>query len=135
MNGEQKKVLSTITKMGHDYNSRDIQAVMAAYEASPVVVFEPGKPVSEPAAIRAAFESSLAVNPNFEFGEHEVILAGDIALHLTPYKMTGKTPDGQKIAQSGLSVAVLRKQSDGRWLMVIDNPHGQALWARQAGAK
>ena len=41
--------------------------------------------------------------------------------------MKGKTPDGQGIEQSGLSVAILRKQADGEWLMVIDNPHGQHL--------
>lgn len=130
-NTEQNKVLHTITKMGSDYNSRDIDAVMKAYEASAVVMFEPGYPVSGSAAVKAAFQGSLAVNPHFVFGKHEVTVAGDVALHLTPYTMTGKTPDGQNIRQSGLSVAVLRKQTDGGWLMVIDNPHGQALLATQ----
>jgi ketosteroid isomerase-like protein len=26
-----------------------------------------------------------------------------------------------------LSIAVLRRQADGRWLMVIDDPYGDAL--------
>jgi ketosteroid isomerase-like protein len=127
MNTEENKVLGTITQMGSNYNSQDIDAVMKAYEASAVVLFEPGNPVSGSAAIKAAFQGSLAVNPHFVFGKHEVTIAGDIALHLTPWTMTGKTPDGHSISQSGLSVAVLRKQADGEWLMVIDNPHGQAL--------
>lgn len=135
MNAEQNKVLETITKMGRDYNSRDIDAVMKAYEASAVVMFGPGHPVSGSAAVKAAFQGSLAVNPHFVFGEHEVIIAGDIALHLTPYTMTGKTPDGQNIRRSGLSVAVLRKQADGGWLMVIDNPQGQALLVTRDGTK
>ena len=135
MNTEQDKILSTITKMGSDYNLRDIDAVMKAYEASAVVMFEPGNPVSGSTAVKAAFQGSLAVNPHFVFGKHEVTIAGDIALHLTPYTMTGKTPDGKSIRQSGLSVAVLRKQADGGWLMVIDNPHGQALLATQDGTK
>jgi ketosteroid isomerase-like protein len=41
--------------------------------------------------------------------------------------MTGTAPDGTPIRQSGLSVAVLRKQADGKWLMVFDNPFGQHL--------
>lgn len=135
MNAEQNKVLETITKMGSNYNSRDIDAVMKAYEASAVVLFQPGSPVYGSAAIKAAFQGSLAVNPHFVFGKHEVTIAGDIALHLTPYTMTGKTPDGQKISQSGLSVAVLRRQADGHWLMVIDNPHGQALFVSQEAVK
>lgn len=135
MNAEQNKVLSTITMMGSNYNSRDIDAVMKAYEASAVVLFEPGNPVSGSAGIKAAFQGSLAINPHFVFGKHEVTIAGDIALHLTPYTMTGKTPDGQSINQSGLSVAVLRRQADGQWLMVIDNPHGQALLVMRDGTK
>lgn len=135
MNAEQNKVLSTITTMGANYNSRDIDSVMKAYEASAVVLFEPGTPVSGLASIKAAFQGSLMVNPHFVFGKHEVTIAGDIALHLTPWTMTGKTPDGQSISQSGLSVAVLRRQADGTWLMVIDNPHGQALLVTHNGAK
>lgn len=135
MNMEQTKVLGTINKMGSSYNSRDIDSVMNTYEESAVVLFEPGRPVSGAAAIKAAFEGSLAVNPHFDFGKHEVTVADDIALHLTPWTMTGKTPDGHSINQSGLSVAVLRKQGGGEWLMVIDNPHGQSLLVAQDGTK
>jgi len=133
MNMEQTKVLGTINKMGSSYNTRDIDVVMRTYEESAVVLFEPGSPVSGAIAIKAAFEDSLAVNPHFDFGKHEVIIAGDIALHLTPWTMIGKTPDGHSINQSGLSAAVLRKQADGEWLMVIDNPHGQSLLVTQDG--
>ena len=133
MNLEQNKVLATITNMGSSYNARDIDAVMKAYEESAVVLFEPGKPLSGTANVKAAFEASLAVSPHFEFGKHEISIAEDIALHLTPWTMTGKTPDGHNISETGLSVAVLRKQASGEWLMVIDNPHGQALFVEQGG--
>jgi len=43
---------------------------------------------------------------------------------IAPWSMAGTTSDGQEIQQSGLSVAVLRRQADGGWKMVIDNPHG-----------
>jgi ketosteroid isomerase-like protein len=38
--------------------------------------------------------------------------------------MDATLPDGTKIQNGGLSVIVLRKQPDGNWLMVIDNPFG-----------
>ena len=41
--------------------------------------------------------------------------------------MTAKSPEGNEIKQNGLSIAVLRKQEDGEWLMIIDNPHGSFL--------
>lgn len=131
MNAEQNKVLDTIINMGSSYNARDIEAVMKAYEESAVVLFEPGKPVSGIANVKAAFEASLVVSPQFAFGKHEVVVADDTALHLTPWTMTGTLPDGQSISQNGLSIAVLRKQANGEWLMVIDNPHGQTLFVER----
>jgi ketosteroid isomerase-like protein len=48
-------------------------------------------------------------------------------MHVAPWVMIGQAPDGTEVSQQGLSVAVLRKQADGRWLMVLDNPNAQAL--------
>lgn len=127
MSEDQNSVLATISQMTAAYNAGDIDAVMLTYENSATILFEPGLPVSGGDALRAMFQGSLAINPQFSFGEHEVIIQGDIALHSVTWTMTGTTPDGQDISQSGLSVAVLRRQSDGNWLMVIDNPHGQRL--------
>lgn len=56
-----------------------------------------------------------------------MLVAGDVAVHFAPWTMTGTDPRGNPLIQKGLSVAVLRRHADGRWLMVIDNPHGQRL--------
>lgn len=127
MSDDQQKVLITIEKMTEAFHAGDIEGVMKSYESNAIVAFEPGNPVSDPTTLREMFKGAFAINPHFDYSGHEVIVAGDIAIHLAPWKMTGKTPDGQAIEQSGLSVAVLRKQEDGNWLMVIDNPHGQIL--------
>jgi ketosteroid isomerase-like protein len=73
------------------------------------------------------FAGFIAAKAHFTFLGHEVIQAEDIALHLTPWRMAGVAPDGTAVAASGLSAAVLRRQPDGRWLMLIDDPYGDAL--------
>ncbi len=117
-------VLATIGKMTQSLAKGDLEGVMSTYEEPAVVMFEPGVPVADRAAIRTAFQELIAISPQMEFGEHEVFIAGDIALHLTPWNMRGTAPDGSVVESGGLSVAVLRRQADGGWLMVIDNPHG-----------
>ena len=67
------------------------------------------------------------MKPDVTYSGHEVIIARDIAVHLAPWQLVGKSPDGEDIQQGGLSVAVLRRQEDGSWLMVIDNPYGDRL--------
>jgi len=125
---EQKaKILSTIDAMTNAFHTGDIDGIMRTYESGAVVVGEPGKPISGTPALRAMFAGFIAAKARFTFLGHEVIQAQDVALHLTPWRMAGVAPDGEVVEASGLSVAVLRRQPDGRWLMVIDDPFGDAL--------
>ena len=126
-NEEQKKVFSTIEKMVDAFQNKNIDGVLAAYEADAMVMFEPQKPVAGKEMLKTVFSQFVGMNPQYTFSGHEIYISGDIATHIAPWSMTGHMPDGTNIEQSGLSVAVLRKQPDGNWLMVQDNPHGQFL--------
>ena len=124
---QKAQILSTIDAMTEAFHQGDIDGILRTYEPGAVVVGEPGAPVSGTPALRAMFAGFIAAKAHFTFLGHEVIQADDIALHLTPWRMTGVAPDGTAIEGRGLSVAVLRRQQDGRWLMVIDDPYGDAL--------
>lgn len=124
---QNAKILSTIDTMTNAFHQGDIDGIMKTYEPGAVVVGEPGVPVSGTPALRAMFASFIAAKAHFTFLGHEVIQADDIALHLTPWRMAGVAPDGTAVAARGLSVAVLRRQPDGGWLMIIDDPYGDAL--------
>lgn len=126
-NEEQKKVFNTIERMVTAFEKKDIEGVLATYEANAIVMFEPQKPVQGKEALRTVFTQFVGMNPQYTFSGHEVYVSGDIATHIAPWKMVGQLPDGTKIEQSGLSIAVLRKQADGNWLMIQDNPNGQFL--------
>lgn len=120
-------IQSTIDTMTSAFAAHDIDGVMATYEPGAVVVGEPGAPVSGTPALRDLFMQFVALDPKFTFIDHEIIQSGDIALHLNTWRMEGRDPNGSVIEQGGLSVVVLRKQPDGRWLMVIDHPYGDSL--------
>jgi ketosteroid isomerase-like protein len=128
---EQKAVMEAILGMTDSFHKKDIDGVMASYETDAVIAFEPGKPVSDSNTIREGFNGFFALNPKFTYSGHEVFVSGDLAIHFAPWSMVGKTPDGNEVQQKGLSVAVLRKQPNGKWLMVFDNPFGQHLLERQ----
>lgn len=124
---EHASIQNTIDTMTAAFAAHDIDAIMATYEPDAVVVGEPGKPLSGSPALRAMFAEFIALDPRFSFTAHDIVQARDIALHFNVWRMTGTTPDGAPIEQGGLSVVVLRKQADGSWLMVIDNPYGNFL--------
>lgn len=119
--------LDTVLNMTDRFHAADIEGVMRSYESAAVITFEPGSPVEQPDVIRSLFESAFAASPRFTYGRHDVLVAGDLALHVAPWTMAAKAPDGVAVTERGLSIAVLRRQPDGDWKIVIDNPHGDAV--------
>ena len=126
-NEEQKKVFSTIEKMVTAFQNKDIDGVLATYEDHAILCFEPQKPVQGKEILRTVFTQFVGMNLQYTFSGHEVYVSGDIATHTAPWKMVGQLPDGTKIEESGLSVAVLRRQANGNWLIIQDKPHGEFL--------
>ncbi len=124
---EHAQIQSTIDRNNAAVSARDIEGILATYEPGAVLAGQPGKPAMGTQALRESFKQFLALDPKIAVTSHDVIQADDIALHSYTWKMSGKAPDGTPIEQHGLSVVVLRKQPDGRWLMVIDNPFGDRL--------
>jgi uncharacterized protein (TIGR02246 family) len=124
---EQAQIQSTIDTNNAAVAAGDMDAILATFEPNAVMAAQPGMNVAGTAALRGAFEQFLAINPRITVTSQETIQAGDIALHSYTWKMSGKAPDGSPVEQSGFSTVVLRRQADGRWLMVIDNPFGDRL--------
>jgi uncharacterized protein (TIGR02246 family) len=125
---EHAQIQKLIDQSNTAISARDIDAIVATYEPTATMAGPPGAPVSTGTpALREAFKNFLAINPDINMTKGDLIVSGDIALHSYTWKMSAKLPDGKAMEQSGLATVVLRKQSDGRWLMVIDNPFGDQL--------
>lgn len=129
---EKGRIQSTVDAMTSAFSKGDIDGILRTYEPGAVVVGEPGKPVSGEAELRALFAGFIAVKPIFTFHAHEIVQAGAIAVHLSSWTMKGVAPDGSAVEQGGLSVAVLRRQVSGGWLMIIDDPYGDWILQRAA---
>ena len=103
----------------------DLEAAVALYEPSASFVQDSGQVVTGRAAIREVMQGFLALKPKFTM-EVKAVQSGDGGLALTRAKWsaTGTGPDGKPVTLSGNSTEVVRRQLDGTWLFVIDNPRG-----------
>jgi ketosteroid isomerase-like protein len=52
------------------------------------------------------------------------ISAGEVALASATWQISGGGPDGKPIDVRETSADLLRRQPDGRWLLVVDHPFG-----------
>jgi ketosteroid isomerase-like protein len=128
MKKAQEAVIKTIERMTNALGEGDIEGIMATYEYGANIVFSPELTVTQSEMQQKGFSELIATNPQFTYSKgHEVFIAEDIALHIAPWNMTGQADDGTEFSDTGLSVAVLRRQADDKWLIVIDNPYGTNL--------
>jgi ketosteroid isomerase-like protein len=66
----------------------------------------------------------LALNGHMQLEIDRVIRTDKVALLFSSWKLLGTGPEGSSVETSGQTSDVVRKQPNGIWLFVIDNPHG-----------
>jgi uncharacterized protein (TIGR02246 family) len=93
-------------------NAADAAGIAALYEPDAVMAYPSGQQTVGRAAIQALWEKVLANAPRFEPEEPlPTLVSDDIALTSTPPR------DG-----SGARAQVVRRQADGTWLRLLDQP-------------
>lgn len=107
------------------FNTGDIAAVERVYEPAAILVAEPGTPLTGPDRI-AANQRLLDLTLPIDVRVRHVYAAGDIALLIVDWSITGRAADGQQVHIEGTATDVARRGHDGLWRYVIDNPFGTA---------
>jgi uncharacterized protein (TIGR02246 family) len=106
-------------------NRGDVDGALELYEPEATFVPEPGTTVAGRAGIREALERFAALKPRLTGKIQAVREGGDVALVLNRWRLEGRGPEGP-VEMSGTSADVLRRQDDGTWRVVIDDPWGAA---------
>lgn len=106
------------------FNSRDMEGLLDLYEADAVFVRGPEDHVSGRASIRKALQEFLDTGGQIAFRTRHAVQHGEIALLSNEYTLRGVDGEGKPFTISGKTSEVLRRQSDGRWLYIIDHPAG-----------
>lgn len=104
--------------------AHDLEAVLSLYEPDAKLVPEPGaEPVSGD-ALKKAHQGFIALKPTMTVKTESVIETDDIALLKSSWTVIGSAPDGSAVEMSHRGTEVVRRQPDGSWRYIIDNPFG-----------
>jgi uncharacterized protein (TIGR02246 family) len=102
----------------------DLEGALALYEPDATFAPQPGEQVSGLDAIRPALERFIALKPAMTGSIEKVLEADDVALVVNRWTLTGSGPDGAPIELAGVSSDVMRRQQDGSWRILVDDPWG-----------
>lgn len=108
------------------FSAGAVDALLELYERDATLVPQPGQIAKGKSEIEQALRGFLALQGRFQLDFGEAIGAGDIALLLSRWVLTGTGPDGTPVHLGGQTSDVVRRQPDGTWLIAVDNPWGSA---------
>jgi enoyl-CoA hydratase len=112
----------------------DIEGLMALYEDTATLVGPGGVAVAGKQAIRERLEQLLAMTPRITPTHSRTMVAGDIALMSGDWQLRLGPGEGGEASFESSSTEVARRQHDGSWLYVIDDPTSTVA-AREAAAR
>lgn len=102
-------------------NAHDIDALLALYEQDSTAADLEGHPL-QGADLRAFLLGFLSLVKHIDGGTRKVLVSGDIALLSSTWHAVLAAPDGGMTTATGISAEVARRQSDGTWRFLIDDP-------------
>ena len=107
----------------------DLDAAVALYEPNATFVVSADQVVTGQAAIREVMQGFIAAKATFNLEAITAVPSTDGSVAVTRVKgsSTSPGPDGQPVTTPLHSVEVVRKQADGTWLFIIDDPSGEGL--------
>ena len=115
------------------FNSGDIESTVACYESSGCFVAKSGRVARGTEELREVYRITFGSKPTIKVDIGEIICAGeDLALVIGQWESTAQTPVGETNAWSGTYIDIVRKQPDGTWKLVLDNPNGVDVRAKQS---
>jgi len=110
---------------GEYASAGDLDGLVSLYEPEASLVGADGGTAVGHAAIRAALAMFADAQVKMQMNVVKVVRGGDIAVLTNDWRATGRSPDGSPLEISGRATEVVRRQPDGTWRFVVDDPYAE----------
>ena len=111
---------------GERLNAGDVDGVVALYEPTATLVRDDGSSAVGTAAIREEIAGIAALRPQITMHvTHVVTGGGDVAALYNDWRATATGLDGTRVELAARATEIVRRQADGTWRFVIDDPYAR----------
>ena len=105
-------------------NSGDLESLMPLYERGAAFAAQPGELAHGASGVSEALTGFISMDGELDLHVTRVLEVDDLALVIGVWSFEGTGPDGEPVHLAARNADVLRRQEDGSWRFVVDNPWG-----------
>lgn len=121
---ETPSPLDVVTRLVKAMNTGDLEMALSLFEPGATFVVKPGVVVTGASGIRHALAGFMAIKPTLTIEAQQIVEAGDVVQYCARWNIRGTDTSGNPVQLSGRSSSILRRQFNGTWLFLLDNPWG-----------
>ena len=106
------------------YNSGAVENLLALYEPQAVLITKAGESLIGLEAIKSELQNLFKLGGTMVSENQYAFQMENVALLRAKFVLKTTTSKGDPLEITGNTSEVVRQQSDGRWLYIIDHPFG-----------
>ncbi|WP_316820250.1 hypothetical protein [Pedobacter gandavensis] len=107
--------------------NRDLKGAMSCFDPQGLYIDSDGTEIRGQSQIEAAIAQLCALSPEIKGGQAHVSTIGDLSLWMDEWGMTAAMPNGHVIKSTGHTACLMKRNEQGLWLWLVDNPFGSAV--------
>jgi len=102
----------------------DVESALDCFDDEAIYVTGIGTFVKGKENIRKALEQVCGLKPDLQAQRSTGFTVDNITAWVDEWTMKATLPDATKLAMKGTSSDILKKQPNGNWAYLVDNPYG-----------
>jgi len=102
----------------------DVEGALDCFDDEAIYVTGIGTFVTGKENIRKALEQVCGLKPDLQAQRSTGFTIDNITAWVDEWTMKATLPDGTKLEMRGTSSDILKKQPNGNWAYLVDNPYG-----------
>lgn len=106
----------------------DLLGALSCFDKDAVYIERDGQEIAGLDNIKKSMEHLCTWKPEITGGTHRVTIVGNLAIWVDSYSLKAIMPDGNPIEMNGTTSCMMKKNEEGIWLWLVDNPFAAEIF-------
>lgn len=107
--------------------SGDVKGALGCFHPEAVYIDRDGREWRGLEQIERAMNEICRLQLDIQGETPHITVVNDLAMWQDQWEMTGTAPDGHSIHMTGNTSCIMKRNEEGEWLWLVDNPFGSAV--------